>query len=592
MNRLSLMAHVTINGHTVECDDGITILEAARKAGIDIPALCSHPGIKSPASCRLCTVEVTARGRTRLVTACTQRVADGMELHTDTEQLRHYRVLLLELLLSRCPNVPAVREFAQHYGVTETRFESHVPEENCALCGLCVSVCQNLVGAKAIGFVKRNGRLEIGPRSDNGKPSADCIACGACAMLCPTGAITIHGYPPVDHRELTSATPRAIYVPFAQAVPNIPVIDSESCIHAKTGKCGLCDQVCDRDAIQHDQCEETIELDVGAIIVATGFELFDPREMPQYGYGRLPNVITALEFETMSNAGGPTHGEILLTDGSSPQSVAIIHCVGSRDENHNEYCSSVCCMYSLKCAHLVREKVPDAGIYELYIDMRATGKGYEEFYKRVLSEDVTFIRGKAAEVTDVAEQPDEDGKLIVKCEDTLIGEIRRLPVDMVVLSPALKPRADAPELARILGLSCTDGGFFLEKHPKLAPVATSNDGVFIAGACQGPKDIPASVAQAAAAAMEATALIDAGSVTLEPIIAHIDEETCGGCKTCMNSCPYDAIQFDEEKAVCVVQEVLCKGCGTCVASCPAGAASQEGFEDMQLAAEIEAVLDS
>ncbi len=354
-------------------------------------------------------------------------------------------------------------------------------------------------------------------------------------------------------------------------------------------ECFECVRLCDRNAIDHDMLPRELDLEVGAIIVATGFDTFDPHRAPQYGYGRYPNVLTSLEFERMSHAGGPTAGEVLLQDGRKPESVAIIHCVGSRDENFNEYCSRVCCMYSLKFAHLVREKVA-ARVYDLYIDMRAFGKGYEEFYERVMNEDVIFIRGKGAEVTDVAESAEEKGRLIVKCEDTLLGRVRRLPVDMVVLATGLEPKKDAAEVARTLNLSCTDGGFFLEQHPKLAPIATSTDGIFIAGACQAPKDIPDSVAQGAGAAAEALSLIDRGSVTIEPITSVIDEDLCGACKTCIPLCPYTAIEFDDEKNVSVVQEALCKGCGTCVAACPAGAARQQFFGDEEIVAEIQGLL--
>ncbi len=313
--------------------------------------------------------------------------------------------------------------------------------------------------------------------------------------------------------------------------------------------------------------------------------------MPQYGYGRLPNVVTGLEFEIMSNAGGPTGGQIVMENGEAPKSVGILHCIGSRDENNNPYCSRVCCMYAMKFAHLVREKLgPEAPVYEFYIDVRAFGKGYEEFYSRVLSEDVIFVRGKGAEVTEVAEEPEEEGKLVIKCEDTLLGELRRIPVDMVLLAVGLEPQADAQDVAHTMSLSCTDGGFFLEQHPKLAPVATSTDGVMIAGACQSPKDIPDSVAQGAAAAAGALALIDAGHVSIEPITSEIDEDLCSGCKTCIELCPYTAIEFDEEEKVSKVQEVLCKGCGTCVAACPSGAAHQRGFSDKQILAEMEGAL--
>jgi len=263
--------------------------------------------------------------------------------------------------------------------------------------------------------------------------------------------------------------------------------------------------------------------------------------------------------------------------------------VGSRDERFNRYCSRVCCMYSLKLAHLIKERT-GAEVYNFYIDMRTPGKGYEEFYDRLLQEGVHFIRGRVAEVTDWAITPEEEGKLIIRVEDTLIGVVRRIPVDMVVLAVGLEPQPDAEEVRRMFNISCSKEGFFLERHPKLAPVSTFTDGIFLAGACQGPKDIPDSVAQAGAAAAEALALIDKGYVELEPNTAYIVEELCSGCKTCISLCPYNAISFDEVRAIAVINEALCKGCGTCVAACPSGAARQHLFEDAQIFQEIEGVL--
>jgi len=337
--------------------------------------------------------------------------------------------------------------------------------------------------------------------------------------------------------------------------------------------------------------DEYRDIEVGAIILATGFDSFDPQIDKRYGYKVLDNVITGLEFEHLSNAGGPTMGRIVLKDGRKPESVAILHCIGSRDEKYHPYCSRVCCMYSLKIAHLVREKT-EAKVYELYIDLRSFGKGYEEFYNRVMKEDVIFVRGKGAEVTDVAEKPEEKGKLIVKCEDTLLGMVRRIPVDMVILATALEPKKDAQEVARIFSIQRSRDGFFLERHPKLAPVATATDGVFLAGACQGPKDIPDTVAQGAAAAANVIAMIDKGVVSIEPIVSYIDPEKCAGCKLCLTLCPYNAIEFNDEKKVSQVQEALCKGCGTCVASCPSGIPIQYGFKDGQIFAEIEGVLET
>ena len=356
-------------------------------------------------------------------------------------------------------------------------------------------------------------------------------------------------------------------------------------------ECLECVRVCEPKAVDHDVRDRVKEVDVGAIIVATGYETFDASKMYQYGHGRLPNVLSALEFERLSHASGPTMGNVLMKNGKQPESVAIVHCIGSRDKNHNEWCSRVCCMYGMKFSHLVKEKT-NANIFEFYIDIRAFGKGYEEFYKRVMEEGVTFIRGKVAEVTNVAEAPGEEDKLIVCAEDTLLGMVRRIPVDMVILCNGLEPRKDTADLARRLNIGRSREGFFLERHPKLGPVQTASDGIYLAGACQGPKDIPDSVAQGAAAAANALALIDPGKVVIEPITSHIDENLCAGCKTCLALCPYSAIEFDEEKGVSVVQEALCKGCGTCVAACPAGVATQNGFEDEQIFAEIEGALSS
>ncbi len=354
--------------------------------------------------------------------------------------------------------------------------------------------------------------------------------------------------------------------------------------------CRVCLDACEANAIDHFMEDREREVEVGAIVVATGFKLYDPARLSRYGYGTYKDVYSALEFERLCHASGPTGGKIVTREGKKPEAVAILHCIGSRDESHLEYCSRVCCMYSLKFAHLVREKT-GAEVYNFYIDIRSPGKGYEEFYKRLLKEGVHFIRGKGTEVTDVWETEEEKGKLVVISEDTLLGVRRRVPVDMVILSSGLQPQDDADEVARIFSIGCAHGGFFLEKHPKLAPVDTPSDGIFIAGACQGPKDIPDTVAQGAAAAAGALTLLDSGKVVLEPIRARIDEERCCGCKLCIANCPYQAIDFDEEKKVSVVHRELCKGCGTCVAGCPSGAATQENFEDVQIYAEIEGALN-
>src|SRR4030065_925406 len=409
-----------------------------------------------------------------------------------------------------------------------------------------------------------------------------CTGCGTCQEKCPVKTDSEFDFG-VGKRKV-------IYTPFPQAVPNIPVIDRERCTYFLKGKCRACEKFCEAKAIDFEQTEKIIEVDVGSIIVTTGFDNFDPTIVSQFGYGRLDNVITAQQFERMSSASGPTGGKILLKDGTEPRSIAILHCIGSRDLHYYEYCSRVCCMYSLKFAHLIREKIHDAEIYDLYIDLRCFGKGYEEFYNRLQEEGGNFIRGRAGEVTDVAETPEEKGRLVVVCEDTLIARQRRLPVDMVVLSTALEPRSDTNEVAKLFSISRSRDGFFMEKHPKLDPVATTTDGVFVAGCCQGPKDIPDTVAQASAAAARVMAMISKGSVEIEAATAIIAEEFCSGCKTCIAMCPYNAISFNEDKKVSVINEALCKGCGTCAAACPSGAITSRHFTTEQIMAQLEGML--
>lgn len=383
---------------------------------------------------------------------------------------------------------------------------------------------------------------------------------------------------------------KPVYMPFPQATPKLVVIDPNACTTLMGGQCDqTCIAACERAAIRFDQKDTIEEIQVGAVIVATGYKTFDPRRKPLYGYGKFANVYTALEVERLVTSCGPTEGQVVLRDGTVPKRVAIVHCVGSRDHQTNRWCSRVCCMYSLKLAHLVKEHT-GAEIYNFYIDMRTPGKGYEEFYERLLEEGNHFIRGRVAEVTDVPQIPAEEGHLIIRVEDSLAGVVRRIPVDMVILSTGLEPQDDAQTVRRMFGISCSTEGFFLERHPKLAPVGTTTDGVFLAGCCQGPKDIPDTVAQAGAAASEALILLDTGYVEMEPMTAFVDEGRCSGCKTCLNLCPYQAIARDDAKGVAVINPVLCKGCGTCVAACPSGAITQNLFEDNEIFEEIEEVL--
>jgi heterodisulfide reductase subunit A len=410
-----------------------------------------------------------------------------------------------------------------------------------------------------------------------------CTGCGLCQTKCP--------WKTDSEFDMGLGKRKAIYSPFPQAVPLIPVIDRELCVYFQKGTCQVCVKFCEAKAVDFEQTDRIEEIEVGSIIVATGFTPFDARRIPRYSYGRLPNVITSLEFERLVNASGPTGGKIVLKDGEKPGRVGIIHCVGSRDVNYNVYCSRVCCMASLKLAHLVKEKT-GADVYNFYIDMRAGGKGYEEFYRRVMEEGTHVIRGRVAVVTNSPQVPEEEGHLIIQVEDTLTGVIRRIPMDMVILAVGMEPRADAEEVARLFKISRSADGFFLEKHPKLDPVATMTDGVFVVGACQGPKDIPDTVAQASAAAARALAMISKGEVTPEAATATVDEALCQGCGRCEEICEFGAPLVSLNSGlvpVSSINEAMCKGCGACAVVCPTGAISVKHFTRQQILAEVEAL---
>ena len=407
-----------------------------------------------------------------------------------------------------------------------------------------------------------------------------CTGCGLCGEAC-----ILSGKIPNEF-DMKKGKRGAAYVPFPQAVPLKYTIDPENCIFLKKGKCGkspACQEACPRDAIDFTQREEIVEIEVGSIIIATGYDLFDPSTEPQYGYG-LPNVITGLEFERLINASGPTGGKVLLENGEYPKKVVLIQCVGSREIGGRTYCSRFCCMYTAKHAHLIEEKIEGAEVTVLYTDVRAFGKGFEEFYNRVKSEGINYIWRDLYAPIEVTQNGDG---LKIKAEG--VGPIE-LDADMVVLATAAVPSRDAKEIGSVLKIPESPDGFFMESHPKLKPIDTASDGIFLAGCCQSPKDIPDSVAQACGAASRAAISLFRGKVPIEVISSQINEEICSGCRMCEEICAYGALSFDEEKGLMTVNEVLCKGCGSCASTCPSGAITMKHYKDAQIFAQIEAVV--
>jgi heterodisulfide reductase subunit A len=408
-----------------------------------------------------------------------------------------------------------------------------------------------------------------------GVDEAKCNGCGECWAQCPVEVPSEFDYGMKKRK--------AIYIPFANAVPKVPVIDRKNCKYFIDGSCNACETACSAKAIDFKQEDKTIEVDAGACIISTGYDTFDPTPIKQLGYGTIDNVLTSPEFERMLSQDGPTGGKIVMKNGATPKSVAIAHCVGSRDQNYYPYCSRICCMYSLKYSRLIKQQLgADTNVYQMYIDMRCFGKGHEEFYKQASDEGVNFIRGKIGQVTTEAQTDEEKGKVVVVCEDSLLGAMLRVPVDMVVLSVAMKPRSDAGDISHAFLLGRSADGFFLERHPKLDPVGTMLDGIFSVGCCHGPKDIGDSVSQATGAAARAMELIIKGRVEIESAVAFVDEEVCAGCGVCTSICAYSAIEVNPKTKLAKVNEAICKGCGACAATCPSKAMQLKNFGHKQL----------
>ena len=421
-----------------------------------------------------------------------------------------------------------------------------------------------------------------------------CTGCGLCTEKCPQKKIPNEFNLGMDNR-------RAIYIPFAQAVPKIATIDPDYCTMLKTGKCGVCSKVCSAGAIDYKAKDEYIEVQYGAIVAATGFNPIKVDKYDEFAYSQSPDVVTSLEYERLMNAAGPTGGTLLRpSDGKHPHTIVFVQCVGSRESADSSkcgksYCSKICCMYTAKHAMLTREKYPDTDVYVFYIDVRTPGKSFDEFYRRAVEQyGVHYIKGMVGKVVP------EGGKLKVQASDLLGEEQLHIDADMVVLAAAIEPDKTARPLATMLTASMDTNDFFTEAHPKLRPVESPTAGVFLSGACQGPKDIPETVAQAGAAASKVIGLLAKDSLTCNPCVAHADELMCSGCSQCEKVCPYGAITYSDKefrmpdrttriRRVAQVNAAVCQGCGACTVTCPSGAMDLNGFSNKQIMAEVDAI---
>ena len=419
-----------------------------------------------------------------------------------------------------------------------------------------------------------------------------CTGCGLCTEKCPQKKVPNEFNLGLDQR-------RAIYIPFAQAVPKVATIDADYCTMLKTGKCGVCSKICAAGAIDYKQQDSIVEEKYGAIVVATGYNPIELTKYDEFAYSQSPDVITSMEFERITNAAGPTGGVLLRpSDGEHPHKIVFVQCVGSREDGNGcgkTYCSKICCMYTAKHAMLTREKYPDTEVYVFYIDVRTPGKNFDEFYRRAVEEyGVHYIKGMVGKVSP------ENGKLMVRASDLIEGKQLTIDADLVVLAAAIEPDKTARPLATMLTASMDTNDFFTEAHPKLRPVESPTAGIFLSGCCQGPKDIPETVAQASACAAKVIGLLAKDRLTCNPCVAHSNEMLCNGCSSCEKVCPYGAITYEEKefrmpdrttkvRRVASVNPAVCQGCGACTVACPSGAMDLHGFSNRQIMAEVDAI---
>ena len=476
------------------------------------------------------------------------------------------------------------------------QFDKTFPTLDCAACILTPKMveCGSNPNIRILSYAELEevsgyvGNFEVKiRRRARGVDPEKCTGCGVCYEKCPVKVSS--------EFEVGMGMRKAIYVPFPQAVPNVPVIDRERCTYfVKQGRCRICEKFCAPGAIQFEEQDEILTDTFGAIVMATGFDVWDQAKLGEYGGGKIPDVISGLQFERLVNASGPTSGKVLRpSDHTEPKTVVFVACVGSRDPAHgHSYCSKVCCMYTAKHALLLKEKVPDAKAYIFYMDIRANGKGYEEFVQRVVERyDATYVRGRVSRIYPL------DGQVVVQGADTLLGRQVEVRADMVVLATAMEPRADAKEMARKLGITTDQDQWFSEAHPKLRPMEVLSAGIYLAGACQYPKDIPDTVAQASGAAAKVVDLFSKPHLLSEPMIAGVDESNCVACLLCKEVCPFTAIEAAEAmdpatrkmRPVAKVNEGLCHGCGTCVAACRSASIRLRGFSDDQILLQLESL---
>ena len=492
------MIDLTIDDQRLRVEEGSTILQAAETAGIKIPTLCYHKALSPYGACRVCLVEISMNGSSQIQASCQYPVQPGMVIRTDSERVIKTRKTMVELLLARCPNSKRIQELADELGIKESRFPKR--DEDCFLCGLCVRMCQERMDRSTIGFAKRGIAREVVPPFE--ERSEICLGCGSCDFVCPGEGIKPEEICRKEIRPITSefdenlSQRSVIHIPFPQAIPNKAVIDQENCIHFLTEKCEVCKEFCEADAIDFNQKERVLDLDVGAVILAPGFEEFDARLKGEFGYGVYPNVVTSIEFERILSASGPNKGKVLRpSDQRHPRKIGFIQCVGSRDPSCDKgYCSSVCCMYATKEAIIAKEHEREIEPTIFFMDLRAFGKDFDKYYERAQKEyGIRYIKSMVSSVKQMQQTKNLKMKYVKDQKDIVEEEF-----DLVVLSVGLSPSEKIQQLGRRLGLELNKYGFC--QTDVFSPVRTSRAGIYVCGAFQGPKDIPETVIQASGAA--------------------------------------------------------------------------------------------